>query len=169
MKFRKDDGTIISIDFDVAMERMGCGGFLTLDDGEVVRRVYDEPKVKLTAAEKGAPTQEIVSDAAGFIAKQLPEMIAHRDACGFKGKVDFREDPNVPGFIQTVFTCSDEDRQKYFDHRNIPGEDAVSGSGAMLPPDFLEQAEKLAKRKGFGDGHVKEESWRKYYEAALRD
>lgn len=153
MKFRKDDGTIVKVPYDIAMERMDCG-FLTLDDGEVVRRVVENHHKAPQKPRELAP-QPVISDAVGFVKKQLPQMEAHRKANGFTG-VEFREDPRVPGFMQTVFTCSEAERKRYFEHRQMDGE--VS-SCTTAPTVDLEAAKAMTYRKGWGESFRVKYPW----------
>jgi hypothetical protein len=153
MKFRKDDGTVVKVPWDVAMDRLDCG-FLTLDDGEVVRRIV-EPQKAPQRPRECAPAP-IISDAAGFVKKQLGQMEEHRKANGFTG-VEFREDPKVPGFMQTVFNCSESERKRYFEHRQL-GDGEVS-SCTTAPTVDLEAAREMTYRKGFGDAFKKKMPW----------
>jgi hypothetical protein len=144
-KFRKDDGTTIKLPLSIALERQEIGGFLTLDDGEVVRRIFDPAPPKEPKPVQDLPHRPEVSDACGFIGKQLAEMEDHRRHNGFTG-VEFREDPKVPGFYQTVFNCSDKERKRYFEQRQVPGEHASVNTGFRLTQEDLDKAKELVSR-----------------------
>jgi len=136
-------GDVKWMDF-ATMMKADCMGIIQLE-GQPHRRARDleQPQQKRTAG-PCRERVEIVSDAAGFIASQLPEMEAHRKAHGHRG-VEFTPDPSVDGFMQ-VRASSPRAFNRYIRDRGMADHNSKNGSGAMLTPGDLDRAKQLAKR-----------------------
>lgn len=144
--FKTDDGDIVYVTFD-SMMHMDAGGFLVLPDGRLGRRVRGE-ECKVTKA-KGEKVQEranYVSDSLGFTKKALPEYQRHLEQSGCRG-VEFREDPDVPGFMQVVCD-SQKTKMEYAATRGMSDRNSSNGGSRTLTEYELNAAKELAMRHG---------------------
>lgn len=143
--FRDDDGNIEYVPFNKAMNDMDGAGFLYLDDGRVARRARDlesyEPIKKREVVELRT---NYVSDSLGFTKSALPEYQAHLERSGCKG-IEFREDPDVKGFIQVVCD-SQESKVAYARTRGLEDLNSRNGGSATLTEYDLKNARELAER-----------------------
>lgn len=145
--FRRDDGTTIKIDAEVAFERMEYGGFLTLDDGEVVRKVQAPPKPKRSTKPKLAILRENLNDSLG-VTKHVVE--GYREDARRNGfKVEWVEDKGptgVEGFLPLKGSPKEVARyEKYL--KGQEGEYGREGGGSGLYPEELEQAQRLMRER----------------------
>lgn len=86
---------------------------------------------------------ELVSDALGFQARQLPDFEKDLKTSGLTG-VEFRRDPDVPVFYQAVFESA-RARDKYAKHRGMTDMQADS-LGTRLTQADLDRAAELVSR-----------------------
>lgn len=97
-----------------------------------------------------APTtkaeQVFVSDALGFPGECLGDMEADRIRHGFTA-VEFKEDPEVPGFYQTHIHGK-RARAEYIAHREMTDRSSRLGAGQVLSPGDLRAAEQVSRRPG---------------------
>lgn len=110
--FRRDNGEIIQVDGFQAMH--ADMGFLTLPDGEVVRRHHEGVKFSSEGqrSDRAAPP-ETVSYAMGVGAGQLEEVRA--EAKIHRLPVEYKEDPAAPGFYNAHFrTTGDMEKAARF-------------------------------------------------------
>lgn len=143
--FRDDDGNVEYVEFNKAMNDMDGAGFIYLEDGRVARRARDleeyQPIIKREAVELRT---NYVSDSLGFTAKALPEYQEHLRQSGCKG-IEFREDPDVKGFIQVVCD-SQEAKIAYAKTRGMTDLNSRNGGSATLTAYDLKNARELAER-----------------------
>lgn len=138
--YRSDAGDEVKVDFETMMGEQS--GFITID-GVLYRRIHDTPPPKASKGERGIA--RLISDSMGFTFRKLDERVEHLKKTGVKG-VNFREDPDVPGFYQVV--CDTErSRNKYAATLGLQDNNSRNGSGAMLSPDQIEGAKKLLLRE----------------------
>jgi hypothetical protein len=143
--FRDDDGKIDWVPFNQAMNDMDGAGFITLDDGRLARRARDlEAYDPIKKREKVELRTNYVSDSLGFTAKALPEYREHLRQSGCKG-IEFREDPDVKGFIQVVCD-SQESKVAYARSRGLEDLNSKNGGSATLTEYDLKNAIELASR-----------------------
>ena len=143
--FRDDDGNIEHIPFNEAMNNMDSAGFIVLEDGRVVRRARDlEQYQPIKKREVIELRTNYVSDSLGFTAKALPEYQEHLRQSGCKG-IEFREDPDVKGFIQVVCD-SQEAKIAYAKTRGLQDLNSKNGGSATLTEYDLRNARELAER-----------------------
>lgn len=135
-------GGIHWVDFETMMTA-DCMGVIEID-GEQFRRARDLEQPHQKRSRLCRERVEIVSDSAGFIAEQLPDMEAHRKAHGHRG-IEFTPDPSVDGFMQ-VRASSPRAFNRYIRDRGLADHNSKNGSGAMLTPGDLDRAKQLAKR-----------------------
>lgn len=146
--FKTDDGDIVYVDFSSMME-MESGGFLVLPDGRLGRRVRTEEE--LARKERGKPVEirtNCVSDSLGFTKKMLPEYQAQLERSGCRG-IEFREDPDVPGFMQVVCD-SQKAKLDYAKTRGMYDNNSKNGGSATLTEYDLKNARELAIRASGG-------------------
>jgi len=143
--FRDDNGKIEYVSFNKAMNDMDSAGFLYLEDGRLVRRARDmesyEPIKKHEVVELRT---NYVSDSLGFTKAALPEYQKHLERSGCKG-IEFREDPDVKGFIQVVCD-SQEAKLAYAKTRGMSDLNSRNGGSATLTAYDLRNAVELASR-----------------------
>ena len=139
--FRRDDGVIIWVDFELMMSKVG--GKITLPDGMTATEVRKPAKVSAKVGTAQETLKPIVSDSLGFTAHQLAEFEADRVANGFTG-VEFKPDPRVPEFYQAHFSGRDEWR-RYAEHRGLFEKNGGLGSAAALSPEILRRAMERAR------------------------
>lgn len=140
--FRRDNGEVIWVDFETAMQ--SSGALLELD-GELLRRAYDlEPKQESKKADRVQERPGIVSDSMGFTEKALKDRVEHLKTTGVRG-VTFREDPHVKGFYQVVCD-SERARNRYAKTLGMTDRNSKNGSSAMLSPELIEGAKELLLR-----------------------
>lgn len=143
--FRDDDGNIEHVDFNKAMNEMDSAGFLCLDDGRLCRRARDlETYTPIVKQEVVELRTNYVSDSLGFTKAALPEYQAHLERSGCKG-VEFREDPDVKGFIQVVCD-SQEAKLAYAKTRGLSDLNSRNGGSATLTEYDFRNAKELAER-----------------------
>ena len=143
--FRDDDGNIDWVPFNQAMNNMDSAGFITLDDGRLARRARDlETYDPIERPERVELRTNYVSDSLGFTAKALPEYTEHLRQSGCKG-IEFREDPDVKGFIQVVCD-SQESKLAYARSRGLEDLNSKNGGSATLTEYDLKNAIELAGR-----------------------
>lgn len=145
--FRRDDGTTIKIDASIAFERMEYGGFLALDDGEVVRKVQEPPKPKQRTKPKLAILRENLNDSLG-VTKHVVE--GYREDARRNGfKVDWVEDKGptgVEGFLPLKGSPKEIARYEKYRHGQ-EGEYGSEGGGSVIYADELEAAQRLVRRR----------------------
>jgi hypothetical protein len=145
--FRDDDGNVEFLPFSEAMENMDGAGFLTMSDGRLVRRARDleeyEPIKKRETVELRT---NYVSDSLGFTKSALPEYQEHLRQSGCKG-IEFREDPDVKGFIQVVCD-SQASKLAYAKTRGLQDLNSRNGGSMTLSEYDLKCATELASRSG---------------------
>lgn len=143
--FRSESsGDVIWVSFETMMTA-DCMGVVSLQ-GNRYRRARDlesAPKPKPKARGQNAP-KGIVSDAAGFLESQLPEMEAARKSSGCRG-IEFLPDPSVPGFMQ-VHATSRSAFHRYLKTRGMIDKTSRNGSGAMVCSHDLVKATELTRR-----------------------
>ena len=143
--FRDDDGNIEHVDFNKAMNEMDSAGFLYLEDGRIARRARDlETYAPIKKREVVELRTNYVSDSLGFTKAALPEYQQHLERSGCKG-VEFREDPDVKGFIQVVCD-SQEAKLAYAKTRGLTDLNSRNGGSATLTEYDLKNARELAER-----------------------
>lgn len=141
--FRKPDGAIIWVSFMRMME--ATNGRLTLDDGTEAVRARDLEDNKIEKAEDLKCRAECVSDALGFPSRDLQkhaDFIKREKILG----VDFRPDPDVPGFTQVVCT-SQAAKFRYAKARGFYDKNSHNGGSAAIGPHEIEQARELVSRE----------------------
>lgn len=144
--FKTDEGDIVHVAFDTMMN-MDSGGFIVLPDGRLARRVRgEECRVKKPKSERVQDRANYVSDSLGFTKKALPEYQKHLAQSGCKG-IEFREDPDVPGFMQVVCD-SQKTKMKYAQTRGMSDRNSSNGGSRTLTEYELEAAKELAMRHG---------------------
>lgn len=142
--FRSESGNVKWVAFEQMMEAdaMGC---LTIGNTEY-RRARDleshSGSIKTSVAERRRT--EIVSDAAGFIAEQLPDMEAHRKAHQHHG-IEFVPDPTVPGFMR-VKASGPRAMSRYIASRGMINKSSKNGSAAMVTAADITNAINLTRR-----------------------
>jgi hypothetical protein len=142
--FRSESsGKVKWLSFEKMMEAdsMGC---LTIGKS-TYRRARDlegSEDRKAVATERRRP--EIISDSAGFIAEQLPDMESHRKANGHRG-IEFVPDPAVPGFMR-VKASSPRAFQRYIASRGMFDKTSKNGSAGMVTAQDITNAIKLTRR-----------------------
>lgn len=141
--FKTDDGDIVHVTFDNMMN-MDMAGFLVLPDGRLGRRVRGEECHVKKRAEKIELRTSSVSDSLGFTKKALPEYQKHLEQSGCKG-IEFREDPDVPGFIQVVCD-SQKSKLAYAASRGMSDKNSRNGGSATLTEYDFKAARELALR-----------------------
>ena len=141
---REDNGEIVSVSFLEMMEM--DGGFITLPDGVLARRVYDEeasePAEKRLVQDAWGG-KEHASDSMGFPKHQLAEMRADLERSGCTG-ITFREEPDT-GFVQ-VLSNSPGQKAKYAAHRQMPNQSGKLRDSVMLSERDLQRAEEIVSR-----------------------
>ena len=143
--FRDDDGNVEFIPFSQAMEKMDGAGFITLEDGRIVRRARDlETYEEMRRHEAVELRTNYVSDTLGFTKKALPEYQEHLRQSGCKG-IEFREDPDVPGFMQVVCD-SQASKLAYARTRGMEDLNSKNGGSMTLTEYDLRNARELAER-----------------------
>ena len=150
--FKTDDGDIVWVEFD-SMMNMEMGGFLVLPDGRLGRRVRTEEELRPKPREKAVEIRtNCISDSLGFTKKALPEYQQHLEQSGCKG-IEFREDPDVPGFMQVVCD-SQKAKLAYAKTRGFTDNNSSNGGSATLTAYDLENAKELAIRASSGSKSV---------------
>jgi hypothetical protein len=143
--FRDDDGNVEQVPFSEAMENMDGAGFLTLSDGRLVRRARDlEEYDPIKKHEVVEMRTNYVSDSLGFTKAALPEYQEHLRQSGCKG-IEFREDPDVKGFIQVVCD-SQAAKLAYAKTRGLQDLNSKNGGSMTLSAYDLKCATELASR-----------------------
>lgn len=136
--------SVVWVSFETMM-RADCMGIVEID-GKSYRRARDLEGMWAKPAAKGnnAPKKGVVSDAAGFLQSQLPEMEAARKSSGCRG-IEFKPDPTVPGFMQ-VHAASRTAFQRYIRTRGMIDKTSRNGSGAMVSAHDIANATALTRR-----------------------
>ncbi len=133
-EFRKDDGAIVSVDFETMMNAKD--GLLALEDGSVARRVHEGGSFR-----KSAPVLPVnpktVSSALGCIDDAVDGWREHARLHGHS--VEFVQDPLEPRFYNAHFD-SEKERIRYVESRQFFDKNPHSGSA--LSPGMLERAQK---------------------------
>lgn len=142
-QFRRDNGEVIEVSFGVAQKAV-CG-YLTLDSGEVVKRIAGCGRIVADSGERKRVGREHVSDSLGFVQTQLSDFEDDRKKNGFHG-IEFTRDPAVPQFIQV--RCSNPDElARYAAHRGQgSGGSGTLGSSGCITQDQLDRAAALVTR-----------------------
>ena len=143
--FRDDDGNVEFLPFAQAMNEMDSAGFVRLEDGRVARRARDLEEYEPIKKHKEVELRtNYVSDTLGFTKKALPEYQEHLRQSGCKG-IEFREDPDVPGFMQVVCD-SQAAKLAYAKTRGMSDLNSKNGGSATLTEYDLRNAKELAER-----------------------
>lgn len=137
----EDNGEVIDVDFETMMA-MDAAGYVEIC-GRVARRI-NRPSVRRETEQSGHQQAPMVSDSMGFIEAALPQWEQHRQEHGFKS-VEFRPDPQVPGFVQVHFHNRAE-RERYIKARGLYDKNSTNGSKALLCPALLSRTRKLVER-----------------------
>jgi hypothetical protein len=143
--FRDDDGNVEFLPFAQAMNEMDSAGFVRLENGRVARRARDLEEYEPIKKHKEVELRtNYVSDTLGFTKKALPEYQEHLRQSGCKG-IEFREDPDVPGFMQVV--CDSQSAKlAYAKTRGMSDLNSKNGGSATLTEYDLRNAKELAER-----------------------
>tara|TARA_Y100000310_G_scaffold277673_1_gene295607 strand:+ start:334 stop:765 length:432 start_codon:yes stop_codon:yes gene_type:complete len=133
-KFRKDDDTVIEVDWTTMMNARD--GILKLDDGSVARRVHEGGSFR-----KSTPVLPVnpktVSSALGCIDDAVDGWREHARLHGHS--VEFVQDPLEPRFYNAHFD-SEKERIRYVESRQFFDKNPHSGSA--LSPGMLEDAQR---------------------------
>jgi hypothetical protein len=142
-KYRKDDGTIIEVPWEVMIEQKD--GFITLEDGSLAQRclhLEEHGRAQSQGREHAPVCPHIVSDSLGFGQHQLADFRTDAERNGFA--VEFKPDPRVPEFYQ-VHCESRAEMDRYIKHRGMVNASGIGG--VRLTEDELRQAEERVKEK----------------------
>lgn len=135
--YRDDDGNIIELTFEKAIEK----GQMFQKGGKWYRRVHEHNESPKTTTKK--VLQGFVSDSLGFGQSQLGEMREHLEQSKCQG-IEFTPDPKVPEFYQV--RCSSRGAfLKYMESRGYEDQTSRNGGGTFTEKD-LQDAIELASR-----------------------
>lgn len=138
----EDNGEVIDVDFETMMT-MDAAGYVEIC-GRVARRI-NRPSVRREVEQVSDHVNApMISDNAGFIEAALPQWEKWRQEHGFRS-VEYRPDPQVPGFVQVHFHNRKE-RERYIKALHKHDRNSSNGSKAMLCPTLLSRTRKLVER-----------------------
>lgn len=141
--FRKDDGSIIQVDWATMMDAENS--VITLEDGTTASRARDLEDLHVPKPDVVRERTDSISDALGFTKDVLADHQEHLRKTGIKG-IEFKEDPQVPGFIQ-VHCTTQETKLKYAATRGFYDKNSLNGGGAMIGEAELRSAKEIIIRE----------------------
>ncbi len=94
---------------------------------------------------RAAPTPAVSDLCLGFTSHDLEEKVAERDLSGFKGRIEFKKDPELPWY--SVHGNSWNDLNSYAESIGQPERNSRNGGGVIHTAESLAQAEQRVLEK----------------------